>query len=194
MNGNINMINIKDYIYENYNFYPQNNISQKYISNIIALLQNNYGEENDCTITSITAIIKYFKPNLQPIEIYNVVEQIAKKYFYSGEKGTFPLWINNILQKSLNTFNITQKAHSAYLKNICYNFNKIKNIINTNMPILLNMNNDGRDFYKNHTVLIIGYYEINNVKMLAIYDNWYNQISYIDYNKLSIISSINYLT
>lgn len=193
MNGNINMLNIKEYIYETYGVFSQN-INQKYISNITALLQNNYGGENDCTLTSITTIIKYFKSNLYVNEIYNIVEQIAKKYFYDEKNGTFPLWINSILQKSLNTFNIKQKAHSAYLKNICYNFNKIKNIINTNMPILLNMNNDGRDFYKNHTVLIIGYYEINNVKMLAIYDNWYNQISYIDYNKLSIISSINYLT
>lgn len=57
--------------------------------------------------------------------------------------------------------------------------------------MLLNLWNDGRNYYKNHSVLIIGYkITENNDFILTIYDNWYKHNSYIDYNKLSIISSI----
>ena len=57
--------------------------------------------------------------------------------------------------------------------------------------------NDGRDIYKNHSVVVAGYqcYKIDgkDVRLLAIYDNWAKEIRYIDYKKLSIISSIHYL-
>jgi len=56
--------------------------------------------------------------------------------------------------------------------------------------MLLNMLNDGTGYYKGHTVLIIGYLELKNDFLLIVLDNWNKDISYIDYNKLSTISSI----
>ena len=55
------------------------------------------------------------------------------------------------------------------------------------------MNNDGRNYYINHSVIIVGYMEYtSNCKMLIVYDNWDESVSYIDFNKLSKISCINY--
>ena len=58
------------------------------------------------------------------------------------------------------------------------------------------MMNDGRSFYKNHSIVVIGYnrYKIDNreIRILAIYDNWAKEVRYIDYERLSMISSINY--
>ena len=143
---------------------------------------------------SITTIISFYQPKIKIQDIYNIVEKIAQKYLYTSNRGTSFIFVNNILNKSLQYFNIQHQAQSAYLKNICYNFEEIKNSINNNLPVLLNISNDGRNYYKNHTVLIVGYYELNHIKMLAVFDNWTTQMSYVDYNKLSIISSINYLT
>ena len=63
--------------------------------------------------------------------------------------------------------------------------------------MILNLSTDGRNYYKDHSVLIIGYREIklsNNKKMffLKIKDNWTKETTYIDYSKLSVICSINY--
>ena len=49
---------------------------------------------------------------------------------------------------------------------------------------------DGLEYYKNHSVLIVGYLQTVDKKMLVIYDNWFKSVSYIDYDKLSVISSI----
>jgi hypothetical protein len=62
----------------------------------------------------------------------------------------------------------------------------------------LNIHNDGRDYYKNHSVVVVGFvtYQIDGGKqihMIAVYDNWTNSIGYVDYQKLSKISSVNYL-
>ena len=52
------------------------------------LLQSDYGEANDCTLTSITTVIHSWLPSLDVNMIYNQVENIAKQYGYSGVKGT----------------------------------------------------------------------------------------------------------
>ena len=56
------------------------------------------------------------------------------------------------------------------------------------------MSNDGRNYYQNHTVTVIGYMESGvKVKMLIIFDNWHETISYVDYNKMNKFCSVNYL-
>ena len=80
------------------------------------------------------------------------------------------------------------------MKGIGFNWDFIKGNLDYNdTPIILNLWKDGRNYYYNHTVLIIGYAESENKKMLVVYDNWFKYICYIDYDKLSIICSIQYI-
>lgn len=166
----------------------------KMVNGIKSLLQNDYGEANDCTLTSITCVISWLCPGLTPQEIYDIVEQAAKRYGYRGNYGTPSLVIKGLYQNILNHFGIKSKVHSRYFKNIGFGWNYIKQEIKENQPIILNLWKDGRDFYKNHTILIVGYLEDDDKKILAVYDNWYHGISYVDYDKLSTISSIDFLS
>lgn len=165
-----------------------------WIPGVPQLLQNDYGEECDCTLTSITAIIKMMRANYDTQEIYNWVEKIARAYGYKGNRGTNYLVIRTVYKKSLQGFGIKNNPVSHYLKGFCYDYELIKHELDKNQPILLNLWKDGRDYYKNHTVLIIGYYYTQDKRMLVIQDNWYRDFSYIDYDLLSIISSIQTLT
>ena len=165
----------------------------KKIPGISSLLQNNYGEANDCTLTSITCVIKWMKPSLDVNDIYNQVEATAKKFGYTGNRGTPSLVIKGIYQKIINAFGLNKKVHSRYLKDIGFGWNYIKKEIDEYQPVLLNLWTDGRHFYKNHSILIVGYLEVAEKRFLAVYDNWYHDISYVDYDKLSVISSIDFL-
>jgi len=160
------------------------------------LLQKDYGGANDCTLTSITAIIHYLSENQIDIQtIYNFVEQFGKKYGYASNRGTPGIAITKIFQTSLAKFKMP-RAYGKFVKGIGYNFSHIKAEINKGNPIILSMYSDGQDYYANHSVTIIGYkiavVKGKEVPIITIYDNWYKAISYIDYNKLSRISSIHF--
>ena len=163
------------------------------ITNIVPLLQDDYGEANDCTLTSITSIIKRFKESVEIEDIYTIVESIARRYGYRGNIGTLSAVIRTVYQKSLNTFKINKTASSCFIKGLGYNYNTIKTQIAKDNPILLNLWKDGRGYYENHSVLITGYYETTTHHMIKIQDNWYKDPSFIDYDKLSLISSIQIL-
>ena len=193
MSLSLNENNIKSYLEVEYQ-YTENNLIKRQIADIVPLLQNDYGGINDCALTSITTVMHHFMPSIRSEIIYYTVEEIAKKYFYSSEKGTNPLLINMIFNKVLKKFGFDYQSKSRYLKNVGYNFKTIQQSINIQMPVLLNMTNDGRNYYKNHTVLVIGYLTNGqDIKILIVLDNWSKEIKYIDYNKLSIISSTNSL-
>ena len=191
---NINANNLTQYIVKEYGNILSVPVNSCYLRNISPLLQEDYGEANDCTLTSITTVIKYYKPKLKIEDIYNVVESIAKKYFYRGHRGTPTIAMNTIYNKVLQYYKINKRSKNGYIKDLGYNYKGIQNFIKAGRPVLLSLSKDGRNYYANHTVLIIGYYEIGKARMLAIYDNWYKQTSYIDYNKLARVSGINYLT
>lgn len=140
----------------------------------------------------MTVVLKYFLPSKKVIDIYNKVEEIAKRYGYKGDKGTQPIVMKKIFQEAMCFFGIPKDIGSKYLKGICYSYKFLKQQIDLQQPVILNLYKDGNNYYQNHTVLIIGYCETNNKKMLIIYDNWHYDVSYIDYDKLSIISSILY--
>jgi hypothetical protein len=87
------------------------------------------------------------------------------------------------------------------MKNVGYKFEKIMNLIDNKVPVIISVNNDGRNYYRNHSMTIIGYtiYRITlvdgqtiNRRFLKVYDNWRSTFGYIDYEVLSSISSINY--
>ena len=80
------------------------------------------------------------------------------------------------------------------IKGLDWTIKNVKYNIDRKTPVLLSIKNDGLNYYKNHTVVIDGYYDfiVNNthVYMLQTRDNWTNKIVYVDYQKISLFSSI----
>lgn len=152
-----------------------------------ALLQKDYGERLDCTLTCMAC--------LWGEEHYAEIECIAKRYGYDGEKrGTSPLVVQRIMQVFMKEHKLPGRPCSAYGKGIGWNYATIKRLIGGGTPVILNLWTDGRSYYKDHSVTIIGFEEYENGQFLLVYDNWNRGASMIDYKKLSVVSSINYVT
>ena len=168
---------------------------KKVIGSYQPLLQKDYGLSNDCSLTALTTIISGLL-NKEPQEVYNVVEKYAKQYGFKGN-GTLPVFIKYIFDKTLKEFGVNKKTKSGYLKVLGYDFDKICSLIDDNTPMILSINKDGRNYYNNHSITVIGYlvYQVDNVSepMLLVYDNWNKQACVVDYKALSMISSINYM-
>ena len=150
------------------------------------LLQRNYGEEMGCTITSMACIFgeKY----------YGVIELIARSYGYDGDtRGTNPLTVRRIMAEFMDCSHMTGTARSAYGKGIGWRWDTVKRLIARQTPVILNLWNDGRGYYHDHTVTVIGVEEYRKDMFLLVLDNWNESVSLIDYKKLSIISSINWV-
>ena len=189
--------NIQSYMAEMYPKLTVKTEKSKIISSIPALLQKDYGEDNDCTLTSLTAIMMFLTRQTKANNIYSIVEKVAKQYGYTGSTGTNPLFIKKIFDNVLKSLSVKKSTKARYLKCGGYNFALIKQLINVKTPIILSMSTDGRNYYENHSVLIVGYKEYtlsdNKIKrFLIVQDNWNKDKSFIDYDKLSVISSINY--
>ena len=149
------------------------------------LLQKNYGKRFDCTLTSLACIFGE--------EYYATIERIAEKYGYDGDKnGTNPLVVRCITQELAKRIKVKGKAKSAYGKSIGWTWGMVKRLIAKNTPVVLNLWDDGRKYYHDHTVTIVGVEEYQNGKFLIVLDNWNESVSLIDYNKLCVISSINW--
>lgn len=154
-------------------------------------LQKNFGGLNDCSLMSISYVIKTLYPKKEINDIYEKTEAAAKKFFYNDKIGTIPFFINNIIGKAFNINSI-----GKMVKNIGF---KPKDIINqvSKQPVILSMYSDGNNYYKNHSVCVVGYkkYKWNgkDLYFFEVRDNWNETSSYVDYQKMSPISSINYI-
>ena len=189
---------------DNINFYVQVNygdIQRRVWNKVFGLneiLQTDYEGDNDCTLTSITEITKFYsKTSKSEDMIYNDVKSIAKKYCYTDSFGTLTITINKIVNKVNELYNIKKKSKCAYIKGIGFNIKTLLELVTNETPLMLNMMNDGNGYYKNHTVTVVGVvdYVLSNQKhiyILEVHDNWSKKSSFIDYQKLSLISSINY--
>ena len=182
--------NLKSYIAQNYPGAAY--VCAKTYYHRPYLLQKNFGGLNDCTLTSITYCISKHYPNKKNIDdIYTKIEIAAKKYFYNDKIGTIPLFINSIIGYA---FNLT--ASGKMVKNVGFTAKKIIDKVE-HQPVILSMFNDGNNYYKNHTVTVIGYqkyyYKGKHIYFFEVRDNWNSTSSYVDYQKMSCISSINYL-
>lgn len=187
MSSRISTLDLFKYVNANYEHAKAQ--VRKQLSHFPFLLQNDFGGTLDCTITSITAVKAYDGDTRNTEEIYNEVVSIAKKYGYNSETwGSLPFFTRKVMNEVFKT-----KSKVKYFKGIGFNFDTIKSLINQGRPVLLSMANDGRGYYKNHTVTVIGYVVYQEAKMLVIADNWNASISYLDYNKLSRFSSLNWV-
>lgn len=186
--------NIKKYVQETYGEIETQ--SGESVLTMVPFLQRTFEGESDCTLTSILTICKYYQKQINNLECYNFIKSIAKKYFYSDNFGTIPIFINNIVKPVFKKYNINLKPKSKYFKNIGWNINDIIKNVQNNNPIILSIYTDGRDYYKNHTVVCKGYLifitkDGKKHYMLDLLDNWNYTSSYLDYEKLGIMSSIN---
>ena len=193
MNLPITSFNIKEYVNNTYG-----NISSYSYKNIIlthSFLQNDFGKENDCALVSILTVINYYKKNLDLKEAYSTIENIAKKYFFSNKTGLFLAFYKKIVVEVFKKFNLKYDSiKQLKIKGLDWTIKNVKYNIDRKTPVLLSIKNDGLNYYKNHTVVIDGYYDfiVNNthVYMLQTRDNWTNKIVYVDYQKISLFSSI----
>ena len=142
--------------------------------------------EGNCTLSSITTCLYYYSPQERSFnEIYDVVERIADNYYYKRDSfGVIPFFNKTIYQQAIDYFRLNKRIKSKYVNHIGFSFNTIKEQIDNKNPVILSLLNDGRNFYKNHTVVVIGYAQFNlfghvssifdkqKIKnMLIVYDN-----------------------
>jgi len=163
-------------------------IGYKHID-VIPYLQNDYGEEGDCTLVSILTVVKFYKPELNKREVYDYIEKIAKKYLYKSTWGTLPFFNKNIVKEVFKHFDIDKQVFLKSIKGLGFNENTIINQLKNSIPVIISITRDGRNYYDNHTITIVGYniYENENGKkkiMFRIYDNWKMTVSFLDYDVL----------
>lgn len=150
------------------------------------LLQEDYGKTLDCTLTSLACIWgeKY----------YSEIEAIADRYGYDGEKrGTSPLVIRRIMASFLRAHRLPGKARGLYGKGVGWNWLTAKRLAENGIPAVLNLWDDGRGYYHDHSVVLVGVEEYQRAKFLLVMDNWHRSLSLIDYSKLCVVSSLNWV-
>ena len=177
--------------------------------NVQPFLQKDFTElEQDCVFTSIVTCVHYFYPEVAPQDIYNVAVAIYQREFPSFQKieGVVPFVIKHVYSEVYKFFKLHYYSiKSRYVNRIGFNYNTIKQQIDQGIPVIVSMYNDGRQFYKNHTVTAIGYmgFQMDNLdpfmehikpkkerNVLMVYDNWSTEIRYVDLKEVSSISLI----
>lgn len=190
--------NIISYIQDAYGAENVSSSAARLMSNFQPVVKKDSGLISDCTLLSISAIINYYiKYTKSSQDIYDIVESVAEDFLYSGY-FTIPDFIKIVIDRTLKEINIIGESHWYFYKKIDLMYNDVKTLIQKNKPIILSIISDGREYYKDHSVIIIGYVEYSiginkKVRLLKVYDNCYDSISYIDYEKMDKICCINYL-
>ena len=167
----------------------------KVCEGVPALLQNDYGLDGDCTVTSMTCLLNFIHGTKIQLA-YDMVEHIDMQYGYDSVRGTNPFLINKILRKAEFRLNVIPTVWTVgYGKGIGYNFETIVRSIKKNHPMILSMPTDGRGYYTNHSVTVVGYaeYRVNKKRQrfVMLHDNWHKEVVYLDYELLSLFSSLN---
>lgn len=168
------------------------------IKNYKRFCQRDFKDKQNCSITSMSSLIHYYADSKSDIkDIYSTVRKIAFFFLYTPHLfGTLSFTIGPILSLSLKKLGVPHKTGYGLFKGIGFSRQKIKNKINAGCPIILSLFRDGRNYYKNHTVTVLGYKTVYNkneeLLFLALNDNWSDEIRYLDFKKLWFISAINY--
>lgn len=168
-------------------------LTEKTVSGVPALLQKDFGQKNNCTICSMTALLCFYTKK-EPQKIYKLVVRKAGRLFFRPQRrGTNPFAVRFILFRCARTLVLRRQSKSRYIKGIGFGFEKIQSLTDKGTPMILSFHHDGNRYYKSHSVMVVGYAVCGVKRFLVIYDNWTAAPSYIDYDRLSIFASINYL-
>ena len=94
------------------------------IKDFPCLKQNDYGGDNDCTLTSITAIVYHLlHKKVSPEIIYSNVLRVSKKYCYTDKNGTLAITIRSIFEEVLKSYKLyTKRTQLRLFKGFGYNF------------------------------------------------------------------------
>ena len=175
------------------------------------LLQKDFDDRQNCSLTSVTAITytrlhRMYGEKYALQGVYDTVKGgTCFLSYHPNGRGTNPFFIPLIWRHAMKAYRLRGRIRSRYLKNIPligYNYAAIRRSIDRQEPVILNMAGDGRRFYKNHTVTCIGYEayafslpgrQHGEARFLKVLDNWSRQISYIDFSRLSPVSSVNFI-
>jgi hypothetical protein len=179
------IIDIKDYLEDRYGGTATKS-SEKLLSNIGNSLTRDWQEGMNCTIVATTSALWYhYKSGKTKIDnkknkIYQKVLAKAKKYGWTGQKGTFPTKINNVIEDVLIDYGYKKSVSNGhYLWGL---FDIIQGQID----------NITRGYYAFHSVAVNGYViyktskKVNGVtvtkthKLIAVYDGWGDSQRYID--------------
>lgn len=162
-------------------------VYRKLLTPYRALLQKDYGKAQDCTLTCLACIFGAGH--------YGEFERIAGRYGYNGDThGTYPWTVREITAAFLRKWNMPGKPRSAYGKGLGWRWRTVRDIIaQRSAPVILNLWRDGRGYYRDHSVTVIGVEEYERARFLLVYDNWHDGVSLVDYDKLSMVSSINWV-
>ena len=161
------------------------------LKNFHCLDQDHYGEDNDCTLTSLTAVTDFYLAHTKSVpEVYATIEKIARKYGYTGKKGTDPWFIRRIFNEVIRKYCFvpTAKTSAKYLKGVGFSYETICGQIDKCNPVIMNVCNAGK--YHNHTITVIGYDTTN--KTLLVSDNWSVRPQTLRWDDVGFICSINY--
>ena len=152
------------------------------------------GNSNNCTLASITRIMKYYSDRGYPqipsdiIEIYKKVREIGIEHGYDPKKVgllrdlfVYTPWdIDNIVRDTWKAFGyFNGGSNNSYLGKL----GTIESNIDNSCPLLLNITYGD---YKGHTVSVIGYKVFSkecekNITFVQIYDGWSDAVRYIDW-------------
>lgn len=149
------------------------------------------GHKNNCTVCSMSIVLQHLLEKEMPIkDIYDVVASRARKFGFTGKRrGTNPFTISWIMKMSAKKLGVKARARSRYLKGVGFNYDKIKKLIDDEIPVIISFYKTPR--YKNHSITIVGYND--EARELICYDNWSLKETAIMYYDFSFISSINYM-
>ena len=200
--------NLKNYLISNNLDYNNLNIVERKSLLIKPLLMEDFSSlSGDDSFISLVTCANYFTPHeITEKDLYDLSKQIyARTYEKPNPSGKIiPPFVELIYDEILKYYNIPHfSPRTKYVNNIGFNFKKIKTIISQGTPIILTMLSDGRNYYKNHSVVVFGYvvfemepisYSLLNknkkIIMLMVYDHWSKSIRYID---LKLINPVSYI-
>lgn len=153
-----------------------------------------YGKQN-CTLAAITRLFAFHRDNSgkkdipESNKLYGDIKEIAKVFGYSGDKGTNPTKINNIINYLLLKYGYAGKGFSTYI----WDFKTVKREIDKGKPLILNI---AFGYYRDHSVSVVGYSEFTKgkgvfkrtKKFIKVYDGWTNLNRFVDYSRINIAS------
>ena len=191
---------VEEYLNKNYGAEKVSLVKEKCLD-MKPLLQDDYGVDNCCSITSITSVLfnSGVAKSTSPIakDAFDKVHKNAKLFFF-GKRGTNPFLIKPIFDRTLKQYGARAHTGFGFVKGIGVRFNGIRKKIDAGIPLVFSLLWDGLGFYGDHTMLIVGYavYSADGKqhRFLLLHDNWAKTVSYLDFDRLPPVCSINWRT